>query len=864
MTACVNRKHTKKVAAVVTASLVGAHSLGVAPVVAMADDGISMQFLDPVGALSDAKVWGIARQGFNDLQVPGANGVITFNYSENQPVSIEYIAINPIGSAFEQDVMMVDPASDEDQFEVAFYNRDSKGNPTGEEITDDLTAVGNYVAVITGVEGTPYAGGKLYIPIDIVAQKVTVGINKTSVDYDATVHNDEFTFTFNGQAVTEGIDYDVYYIVDGHDLKKTADVKAAGKYRAVISGKGEWAGTQVLSPTITVNVLDLSKATIEGLASTGSDEIQNILAIWINGHRFSGDDAIMGELQAHINKTATEAAGSESVWMENGKYVYTVSEKGSNANIDKSQDFDAYKVGNLATFQYDGQAWPTAQVETILTDKDSIWSSWNVTATGDNGLQGGVKYAYDDEIEKFKVYDANGNEINDTTWSKTPGEYTIVYRINEATMNANGYAVGGQAVVNLRVYTAEVDADAKAAVLYDVDNDGTNEVVSSITKTYDGSDLMKDIEVVVMSGNRDLIRTGEAQVKYYDSEGRQVREIVDAGTYTLKVTADDYKLSGTTEMTITVAPVSGPTVTVERFKDHPFFEGDDYTYLPWFKDGWTINALDLVIKDADGNVIPNAMQVYKVTILDSEGNEVKKVTDEGVYTLHFEARNADAANNYGVPADVTFECVKDGNNADGIDHLIFADVKWSDYFADAVSKVNDRNLMHGYAGTLNFGAQDDIKRGDVAIVLMNMASMFGADVDETDAWYVEGVGYKTGFSDVDSESYYAKAILWAKQAGVINGDTGSNTFRPEEKVTRQEFAAMMANFASKYDKGYEAADADALDAVSDGAQVADWAKESVAWAVENGIMGNAGSVWPGQNIKRCDAAGMVFLYALDK
>ena len=75
---------------------------------------------------------------------------------------------------------------------------------------------------------------------------------------------------------------------------------------------------------------------------------------------------------------------------------------------------------------------------------------------------------------------------------------------------------------------------------------------------------------------------------------------------------------------------------------------------------------------------------------------------------------------------------------------------------------------------------------------------------------------------------------------------------------------MMANFASKYDKGYEAADTDALDAVSDGAQVAEWAKESVAWAVENGIMGNAGSVWPGQNIKRADAAGMVFLYALDK
>ena len=42
MTACVNRKHTKKVAAVVTASLVGALSLGVAPVAAMATDSVDM------------------------------------------------------------------------------------------------------------------------------------------------------------------------------------------------------------------------------------------------------------------------------------------------------------------------------------------------------------------------------------------------------------------------------------------------------------------------------------------------------------------------------------------------------------------------------------------------------------------------------------------------------------------------------------------------------------------------------------------------------------------------------------------------------------------------------------------------------
>ena len=55
MTACVNRKHSKKVAAVVTASLVGALSLGVAPVTAMAQ-GVDMLAADTQDSLRDGEV----------------------------------------------------------------------------------------------------------------------------------------------------------------------------------------------------------------------------------------------------------------------------------------------------------------------------------------------------------------------------------------------------------------------------------------------------------------------------------------------------------------------------------------------------------------------------------------------------------------------------------------------------------------------------------------------------------------------------------------------------------------------------------------------------------------------------------------
>ena len=87
--------------------------------------------------------------------------------------------------------------------------------------------------------------------------------------------------------------------------------------------------------------------------------------------------------------------------------------------------------------------------------------------------------------------------------------------------------------------------------------------------------------------------------------------------------------------------------------------------------------------------------------------------------------------------------------------------------------------------------------------------------------------YLTGFSDVNGHAYYGKVISWAKQAGIVNG-YGDGTFRPDANVTREEFAAMLANFAKKYNS-FTDVDADkVLGEFSDGASVSDWAEEVVA------------------------------------
>lgn len=59
------------------------------------------------------------------------------------------------------------------------------------------------------------------------------------------------------------------------------------------------------------------------------------------------------------------------------------------------------------------------------------------------------------------------------------------------------------------------------------------------------------------------------------------------------------------------------------------------------------------------------------------------------------------------------------------------------------------------------------------------------------------------------------------------------TFKPDQPVTRQEFAAMLANYAvGAYEAGSEADPSEFVDASS----ADDWAKESIEWAVHADIL----------------------------
>ena len=88
-----------------------------------------------------------------------------------------------------------------------------------------------------------------------------------------------------------------------------------------------------------------------------------------------------------------------------------------------------------------------------------------------------------------------------------------------------------------------------------------------------------------------------------------------------------------------------------------------------------------------------------------------------------------------------------------------------------------------------------------------------------------------GFADVDDNDWYATAVNWAANVGVVNGYE-DNTFRPNTAITREQLAAILMNYAAY--KGEDVSNRADLTSYTD--QPSTWAQEAMQWAVAEGLI----------------------------
>jgi len=96
----------------------------------------------------------------------------------------------------------------------------------------------------------------------------------------------------------------------------------------------------------------------------------------------------------------------------------------------------------------------------------------------------------------------------------------------------------------------------------------------------------------------------------------------------------------------------------------------------------------------------------------------------------------------------------------------------------------------------------------------------------------------SGFSDVAADSVYSSCLNWAKEKGIVNGVGGGN-FNPDSGMTREQAATLLYNVAKAAGmvKGLSEQEIEAaLANAADGGQIGAWAKEAMAYAVQNGYL----------------------------
>ncbi len=91
------------------------------------------------------------------------------------------------------------------------------------------------------------------------------------------------------------------------------------------------------------------------------------------------------------------------------------------------------------------------------------------------------------------------------------------------------------------------------------------------------------------------------------------------------------------------------------------------------------------------------------------------------------------------------------------------------------------------------------------------------------------------FLDIDENAYYAKAVVWGQQNGIIKGYSEVE-YAPEQDILREQIAAIMYRYA-KY-KGYDVSIGENTNLLSyeDFDEISEYAVASMQWAVGSGMI----------------------------
>lgn len=172
---------------------------------------------------------------------------------------------------------------------------------------------------------------------------------------------------------------------------------------------------------------------------------------------------------------------------------------------------------------------------------------------------------------------------------------------------------------------------------------------------------------------------------------------------------------------------------------------------------------------------------------------------------------------------------------------VFYDVPSNSWYYNSVKKMTENGYMNG-TETGKFEPNSTLTRAMLVTILYRYACEPEAD--------------KISFADVASNAWYADAVAWAADAGIVEG-TAPGRFEPEANITREQLATIMYRYCEAF--GYDTSETGNIIKYKDSHAISDWAQTALIWTTGAGIIDGKDNnmLDPGGNATRAEAAAII-------
>lgn len=412
------------------------------------------------------------------------------------------------------------------------------------------------------------------------------------------------------------------------------------------------------------------------------------------------------------------------------------------------------------------------------------------------------------QIAENAAYTIVGNKQTNANTTGYPVTVTLndteTHAWTDDSIEAKNYTfIIGKATITVAAKNQEVYVNGTAPVL------GTEHY--TVTGLVNGETL-KTAPTIEYETTPDTSATGSVVIKVYGAEapeGGNYNEVVHTnGTLTIKKKSSGGGSIGISKYTVKFETNGGSKIANKTVNKNAVLEApeaptkDGFKFNGWFTDKELTTAYDFTAKVTKGFTL-----YAKWTEIEKEP-EVDKPEDKD------DPETTEWKNPFG-------------------------DVKADDWFYENVQYVAQNKLMNGVAVD-EFAPNDTLTRAMLVTVLYRNAG-------ET------AVNKSIPFADVDMDAYYASAVIWAKQNGIVNGVTETE-FAPDKNITREQIAAIMFRYAQY--KGVDAVTLEENLHFTDADEISEYAVSAMNWAVGKGIMKgkSATTINPQDNATRAEIA----------